>query len=152
MILKNKKLKRRIFNYSLFFLCYNRSGDKMKNRGFTLVELLTSIILIGIIIGLAVPAYGKYINKSRKNSFKETLIGLSRAIELHIASDSSIDYSDPIPLDAIELEAENISSITDGSFYVKKGKVIFVDVSNAKTKFRFIQTTENELCYKNLGA
>lgn len=102
----------------------------MKNRGFTLVELLTSIILIGIIIGLAVPAYGKYINKSRKNSFKETLIGLSRAIELHIASDSSIDYSDPIPLDAIELEAENISSITDGSFYVKKGKVIFVNVFN----------------------
>lgn len=102
----------------------------MKNRGFTLVELLTSIILIGLIIGLAVPAYGKYINKSRKNSFKETLIGLSRAIELHIASDSSIDYSDPIPLDAIELEAENISSITDGSFYVKKGKVIFVNVSN----------------------
>lgn len=102
----------------------------MKNRGFTLVELLTAIILIGLIIGIAVPAYGKYINKSRKNSFKETLNGLSRAIEIYIASDSSRDYSDPIPLDAIELEAENISSITDGSFYVEKGKVIFVDVFN----------------------
>ena len=28
---------------------------------------------------------------------------------------------------------------------------IFIDVSIAKQKFRFIQITENELCYKNLG-
>ena len=102
----------------------------MKSRGFTLVELLAAIVLIGLIIGLAVPAYGKYINKSRKNSFKETLIGLSRAIEIYVASDNSIDYSDPIPIESIELEAENLSSITSGSFYVRKGKVIFVDVSN----------------------
>lgn len=29
---------------------------------------------------------------------------------------------------------------------------IFLDVSIAKQKFRFIQITENELCYKNLEA
>ena len=45
----------------------------MRKKGFTLVELLAAIVLLGIIIAIAVPKYNKYIAKSKKNTFRETL-------------------------------------------------------------------------------
>ena len=99
-------------------------------KGFTLVELLAAIVLIALIIGVSIPAYNKYVTKSRKDSFKESLVGLSRAIELHVASDTNSNYAEPVNILTIGLEAENISNIQAGSFYVKNGKVILVDVTN----------------------
>ena len=99
-------------------------------KGFTLVELLAAIILIGLIIGISVPAFNKYVSKSRKDSFKETLIGLSRALEIHVASDNEIDYSEPTEILSIDLEAENLNTIKSGSFYLEDGRIYFVNVSN----------------------
>lgn len=101
----------------------------MKNKGFTLVELLASIILIGIIVGVVIPVYNKYVEKSKINSFEETLNGLSRAIELHVA-DSAIEYTDPVDIDSINLEAENLSTLKGGRFYIEDGRIIFIDVTN----------------------
>ena len=41
----------------------------MRKKGFTLVELLAAIVLLGIIIAIAVPKYNKYIAKSKINTF-----------------------------------------------------------------------------------
>lgn len=41
----------------------------MKNKGFTLIEILSVIIILGIIMLIAVPSYTAYINSSRKSGF-----------------------------------------------------------------------------------
>lgn len=42
----------------------------MKNRkGFTLIELLAVLVILGILLGIAVPKVSKYINNSRKEGF-----------------------------------------------------------------------------------
>lgn len=43
----------------------------MKNnkKGFTLIELLAVIVILGVLLGIAIPKVSQYINQSRKNSF-----------------------------------------------------------------------------------
>ena len=53
----------------------------MNKKGFTLVEVLAVIILLGLIAAILIPNYNKTIEKSKKNSFKESLNGLVRTIE-----------------------------------------------------------------------
>jgi len=43
--------------------------DQTNNKGFTLVELLAVIVVLGIVLTIAVPGVTKLINKSKKNSF-----------------------------------------------------------------------------------
>ncbi len=56
----------------------NKMKNKMRNKstiplGFTLVELLVTIIVIGILISIAYPSYKDYIMKSRRTDALQTL-------------------------------------------------------------------------------
>ena len=45
----------------------------MNNKGFSLVELLAIITILGLIMGTAIPAYQQYVTKTRKEAY-DTLI------------------------------------------------------------------------------
>ena len=57
----------------------------MKKKGFTLVELLAIIVILGIIMSIATPIIIKIINDSKKETYKLSMSGYVRAVEEQIA-------------------------------------------------------------------
>ena len=57
----------------------------MKNKkGFTLVELIAIIIVIGLIIGILTPTAIRLIANSKKNAFREGMRSIVRSVEIYM--------------------------------------------------------------------
>ena len=64
----------------------------MKKKGFTLVELLAVLVIIGILLGIAVTAVAKYMNRGKKEYYNSVEVTLKAA-----AQDYTIDYKSLLP-------------------------------------------------------
>lgn len=49
--------------------------------GFTLVELLVAVVIVGILASIAVPGYQRYIRDARRSDAQGALMGLASAME-----------------------------------------------------------------------
>ena len=67
-----------------FFYVIIIIGDSMK-RGFTLVELLALLILLGVVSLIAIPSIGKILNRSREKARESTKNELIKAAKNYYA-------------------------------------------------------------------
>ena len=67
-----------------FFCVIIIIGDSMK-RGFTLVELLAVLILLGVVSLIAIPSIGKILNRSREKARESTKNELIKAAKEYYA-------------------------------------------------------------------
>jgi len=54
-----------------------------KMRGFTLVELLIVLLVLGVLIGLAVPRYLASVEESKKTTFCSNVRSIMSALEMY---------------------------------------------------------------------
>jgi prepilin-type N-terminal cleavage/methylation domain-containing protein len=55
----------------------------MKNRGFTLIELMIAVAILAIVSAIAIPAYREYVRESRLSSMRMNLDTLRIAVEAY---------------------------------------------------------------------
>ncbi len=106
----------------------------MSKKGFTLVEVLAVIILLGLIAVIIIPNYNKSVEKSKKESFEQSLNGLVRSIENYVANNANASnytagYTN---ISALDISANNLNQIQSGQFVISNGVVILKNVYNGK--------------------
>lgn len=56
-----------------------------KTRGFTLIELLIALAILGILAGIAYPAYTGYVTRARQSAAQQFIMDIANAEETYRA-------------------------------------------------------------------
>lgn len=51
------------------------------NTGFTLLELMVTVLIVGILVAMAVPQYSKYTDRSNRTAMQADLMRIASALE-----------------------------------------------------------------------
>lgn len=62
---------------------------QLQQNGFTLIELMVTVAIIGILAGIAYPGYQDSVMKSRRADAEGALLGLANAMERHFTETNS---------------------------------------------------------------
>jgi len=73
------------------------------DRGFTLVELMVVVLVVGILTAIAVPGYRTHVVKTQRSAAKACLMQYSALMERYYTTELTYDYvtrtgdTDPVP-------------------------------------------------------
>ncbi len=65
----------------------------IKNKGFSLIELLIVILILAVLTGIAIPAYMLITDRAKESSVENEMMNIAKALELHNIDDQV--YPDP---------------------------------------------------------
>lgn len=119
----------------------------MKNKAFTLIELLAVIVILGVILLVAIPSVMNYIERSKRSAFKDSAYGLIDATQMYYAS----EYQDSSA--NIEVTCNKVSCLVDDNKTLEfKGKVPSGTINITSTEDVSIKLTNDAYCaYKNVS-
>lgn len=105
---ENKEIKKEIDKIKKKY-----KGEKMNKKGFTLIEILAVIIILGVMMLIAVPAVSEYISDSREKNYVKVAKGYIDSARAMITNRdlkaSNKDYTYYIPIECINTDQDGTS-------------------------------------------
>ncbi len=116
-------------------------GIKMKEnkcKGFTLIELLAVIVILAVIALITVPMIMNVIEKSRKEAFKDSVLGAFEAVDYYLLKNNLSEITEEgINVTDLDLKNNRLS----GSIHKnEEGNLEVVNVSDGRYCAQGIQT------------
>ncbi|MGO4415522.1 type IV pilin protein [Cupriavidus sp. KB_39] len=86
-----------------------RTGLRQRMQGFTLIELMITVMVLGILAAIAYPQYGQYVTKARRTEAKAALARVQGAQERYFTVNNKYS-SDPAQLKVLACAAQTTGS------------------------------------------
>ncbi|OBU17386.1 pilus assembly protein PilA [Photobacterium aquimaris] len=83
-----------------------------KHQGFTLIELMIVVAIIGVLSAIAIPAYKNYVTKSEASSALATLKALVTPTELYIQENGDIAANSAVSAAGTTTNANSLGAVT----------------------------------------
>lgn len=123
-------------------MCYNKSGDNMNKKGFTLVELLAVIAILAILVIIALPNVISMFNSAKESSFTTELKQIYKTAQNQWMSDSITDTSEQVytRCDSCTAKRLKLSGRNNLDYYIKldkSGKVVKYYATDGTYQFSY---------------